>query len=577
MKENPLPKMSRGLILFRKWVGILHPSLLALGVLLWGASKVYFPILSPGIKEDISWLMGVLTTSLCFFSLIWHNLSHKTLSWILGQRGENAGFLGFLGDIAQKRKPLPSPLKEFLVSLAGPLSNGALALFSYFFWNFQFVGIGNAVALFLMVFNLLIGTINLSPFLPFDGGRMVWALLPPIKERSLVLGGKVASIFLSIWGLLLIFQGVQYGRECGFFTIFVSLLILWGSLGEASPWAFKVRQNRLPPWKITFSLSLIPLMVLSFLSFLPLPWGIEAPGQAVEVEGMVKIPQEFFHLSEGRFLLTLVFSQTPVLFSQFFYSLLDPAVDLVPPERVIPPEIPLAEWTEINFQELEESQANAIFVALNSAGYPTFLEGKGALVVSFLEESPAKGILKEGDLIVKAEGKKVMDPEDLSEVIGSLSYTATVKLIVERDGATLNLEVPLISPKSSEEKPRLGIRITTRGFKLKTPFPVEISCQKILGGPSAGLMFALSIYNLITPDDLTGGRIIAGTGTMDRKGNVGPVGGVKEKVISAERASAEYFLCPEKNFEEALKFASKIKVVKVRTFWEAIAFLEGLK
>ena len=103
----------------------------------------------------------------------------------------------------------------------------------------------------------------------------------------------------------------------------------------------------------------------------------------------------------------------------------------------------------------------------------------------------------------------------------------------------------------------------------------ELRTDKI-GGPSAGLMFALGIYNALTPGDLTQGYKIAGTGTISTDGRVGPVGGVKYKIAAAEKAGAKVFLAPQDNFEEAQKYARKLRVVPVRTFKEAVEALRAL-
>lgn len=569
--------MPRRVIFSSEMASLLHPSLLAFLGLLWGISGVYFPIIAPGVGEQLSWSLGALTTFFCLLSLIFHHFSHWTLSRILAKQKWKNGSLGFLGDLAQERECQASPLKEFLISLAGPLANGVLAVISFFLWNLQLGQAWNAAFLFLMIYNLFLGAINFSPFFPFDGGRMLLALLPWLGGKALVLWGRVSSLILSLWGLLLLFQKIQFGKECGFFALTLALLIMWETFGKTSPCPFKKNESPIPRWKILIFLLLLPLMLFSFLAFLPIPWGLEAPGEAAEVEGMVKVPEEILHQSRGHFLLTSVYSQTPILFSQLLYVGFDPAVDLVPPERVISREISPAQWTRKNFQDLEESQSNAIFVALNAAGYTATLEGEGAQVISIMEDSPSRGILKEGDLIVEAEGRKVTGPEDLSEALRSFTGEGKVQLKVKRGEETLKLEITPIYPKSPEEKPRLGIYVQAKGLILETPFPVEIFPQKIIGGPSAGLMFALTIYDLITPGDLTGGKLIAGTGTIERDGKVGPVGGVRRKVVSAQRAGAEYFLCPEENFDEALKYSGEIKVIKIKTFKDAINFLGGLK
>jgi PDZ domain-containing protein len=140
----------------------------------------------------------------------------------------------------------------------------------------------------------------------------------------------------------------------------------------------------------------------------------------------------------------------------------------------------------------------------------------------------------------------------------------------------MDLSIELIPPGSADGAPRIGISIETAGLAYDLPFPVQITPKKIAGGPSAGLMFTLTVYDLLTEEDLTGGRKIAGTGTIDINGNVGPIGGVQQKVAAAERAGAEYFLCPAQNYADAVAVAKEIEVVQVTTAEEAIEFLKSL-
>jgi Lon-like protease len=121
-----------------------------------------------------------------------------------------------------------------------------------------------------------------------------------------------------------------------------------------------------------------------------------------------------------------------------------------------------------------------------------------------------------------------------------------------------------------------GYTVNIDGNKVQMPFPVNIIHQKTDGGPSAGLMFTLGVYNAITPQDLTGGRKIAGTGTIDLDARVGPIGGVQQKVVAAERSGAQYFLCPSWNYQDALKYAKNMQVIKVDTVLQAIDFLSSL-
>jgi PDZ domain-containing protein len=122
----------------------------------------------------------------------------------------------------------------------------------------------------------------------------------------------------------------------------------------------------------------------------------------------------------------------------------------------------------------------------------------------------------------------------------------------------------------------LGITIQPAGFDVQLPFPVKIVPQKIVGGPSAGLLFTLTVYNMVSPEDLTGGRKIAGTGTINVDGTVGPIGGVEQKVAAAEAAGAEYFLSPVENYENARSVARHIQVVRIATAEQAVEFLHSL-
>jgi PDZ domain-containing protein len=136
--------------------------------------------------------------------------------------------------------------------------------------------------------------------------------------------------------------------------------------------------------------------------------------------------------------------------------------------------------------------------------------------------------------------------------------------------------VPLLPAAEPDGPPRIGVSVQSAGYAVDLPFPVQIEPRKIGGGPSAGLMFALTTYNLVTPDDLTRGHRIAGTGTIALDGTVGPVGGVAQKVVAAERAGAEYFLVPRANYASAQHAARRITVVPVANVQEAIAFLRRL-
>lgn len=147
-----------------------------------------------------------------------------------------------------------------------------------------------------------------------------------------------------------------------------------------------------------------------------------------------------------------------------------------------------------------------------------------------------------------------------------------VNLSILRNQKEMTVTVLLVG--SQEGKAKLGVSVQTDHLSADFPLPIQLSPQKIIGGPSAGLMFTITIYDLLTPGDLKQGRIIAGTGTIDLAGNVGPIGGVRYKVVAAEEAGATIFLCPTENLADARAAARSSQVIEVRTAQQAIDFLQ---
>ncbi|MCB0167890.1 MAG: PDZ domain-containing protein, partial [Anaerolineae bacterium] len=210
------------------------------------------------------------------------------------------------------------------------------------------------------------------------------------------------------------------------------------------------------------------------------------------------------------------------------------------------------------------------------AGYEVDIHGLGARVTSVLPDSPANGRLQSGDVIVGVNGAAVEAVSALITHLARQPRQPQARLQIERDGEPLEITTQLMPSPEPDQPPRIGITVEDVGFDIDLPFPVEITPQKIIGGPSAGLMFTLTVYNLVTPEDLTGGRIIAGTGTINMDGSVGPIGGVQQKVAGAELAGAEYFLSPPENYDDAVAVARQLTVVKVATATDAIEFLRSL-
>ena len=304
--------------------------------------------------------------------------------------------------------------------------------------------------------------------------------------------------------------------------------------------------------------------------------GLDAPGPALSVEPMVSVPAQVRHTHSGTFILTTVFSHAPILIGEGMLAKANPAFVIVAPEVVVPKNTTMQEQAKQGYRMLDDSEATAITVGLRLAGYSVEMVGKGVRVDEILPESHANGILQIGDVITALNGGSIQTTQDLTKAASAQSQNTSVQLEVVRNQDKMKLSVPLMPAVLSSGKPKIGIAIESAGFDFKPPFPVSIVTQKISGGPSAGLMFTLTVYNALSSHDLTDGKKIAGTGTINLDGSVGPIGGVKQKVAAAEETGAVYFLCPADNYSDATSVARSIKVIKVTTVQDALEFLQSL-
>src|SRR5439155_14264492 len=198
----------------------------------------------------------------------------------------------------------------------------------------------------------------------------------------------------------------------------------------------------------------------------------------------------------------------------------------------------------------------------------------GARVAGVIRGSPADGKLREGDVITAVDGRPVRLASDVAEATARAKpgEAGTVPFRRGDETGTARIELRRVNELG---RPGLGVALRTVNFSIRLPFPVQID-QGQIGGPSAGLMMALTVYDLTDPGDLVKGRTIAGTGTVDIAGNVGAVGGVRQKVETAERAGATVFLVPVDEAAEARRAARRgLVVAPVGTVRDAVAALDG--
>jgi Lon-like protease len=239
----------------------------------------------------------------------------------------------------------------------------------------------------------------------------------------------------------------------------------------------------------------------------------------------------------------------------------DPAKAVVPLEAIFPKNESKEEREQSNTAQMVDSQQDSIAAALTNMGYDVIV---GVEVLGFTDTSPARGELKIGDVITAFNGTAVESVPLLRELIAANGANTAGTVTYLRSGQEMTAQ---ITPMDVEGNVVLGI-----GAKSKYDFPFDITIRlDAVGGPSAGMMFALGIIDKLSPEDLTDGNHFAGTGTIDAQGNVGPIGGIQQKLYGAKKAGATYFLAPADNCSEVLGHVPEgLQVFSVKTLNDAL-------
>ena len=333
---------------------------------------------------------------------------------------------------------------------------------------------------------------------------------------------------------------------------------------DASASRFEAQAPAFPWRKLAFVAPAVLFAVVVYL--VRLPYFVIAPGPAEDVEPLIHIDQHQTYPSDGHLLLTAVSLYQPNAY-EALWAWIDKTESVVPESDILAPGETQQQGIQRGLSQMDTSKIDAAVVALSKyAGYPK-QHGEGVLVESVLPGSPAAGKLFAGDLIVSVDGTVVEDPAQLGTIIQEAGIGHVLRFEIRAAGETHQVEVAPAKIRGLSH-PAIGI-----GSVANFPFPLDIESGDI-GGPSAGLMWTLGVIDLLTPGDLTGGRAVAGTGTIDLDGNVGPIGGIAEKVVAAERAGAVVFFAPSSEAREASAVADHIQVIPVTTYLDAVRYLQ---
>jgi PDZ domain-containing protein len=244
---------------------------------------------------------------------------------------------------------------------------------------------------------------------------------------------------------------------------------------------------------------------------------------------------------------------------------------VVPRDVIFPPDQSDGEVRKLDAAAMRQSQDSATSAALKELGL-----GKVHVLVAKVEPAaPAAGRLQDGDELVAVDGTPVTDARQLRSLIGKREPGQPVRLTYARGGRTAEVTLTTASSTDADGNVRPVIGVQTRE-RSESPVKVTISLADV-GGPSAGLMFALGIYDKLDPGSLTDGRFIAGTGTIDASGLVGGIGGIQQKLIGARDKGATVFLVPADNCREALAAPPPgLRLIKVSTLKGALTDLGRL-
>ncbi|WP_227983822.1 YlbL family protein [Nocardia spumae] len=326
---------------------------------------------------------------------------------------------------------------------------------------------------------------------------------------------------------------------------------------------------------ITLIAALVPVLVLGVVgSAVTVPFVALGPGPTFntlgEVEGKAVVAVQGAQLdpTSGHLNMTTVSVRDGLNIFEALGLWVDGRYGLVPRAEVYPPGVPREKVDESNQADFKESEDNAELAALNFLKYPTKVQ-----VRTVADNGPAKEALRKGDELMSVNGKPITTSKDVVEAVQGAAPGTTVALVIRREGAEQTVEVKLAARPDDSSKGYLGI---TPEEVPAGPLQVDFNLADI-GGPSAGLMFSLALVDKLSPGELNGGRFVAGTGTIDPQGKVGPIGGIQYKMIAARDAGAETFLVPADNCNEARqRTPDGLKLVKVDTLAGAVQSLDDV-
>lgn len=316
---------------------------------------------------------------------------------------------------------------------------------------------------------------------------------------------------------------------------------------------------------------IIFLIILTIIFTIKLPYTIDIPGGYINVTKRISLDDGYD--SEGSFNMAYV-SEIDATIPTLFVAFFNPDWDISKNEDILLENETVEDVLFRNKLALKEANNNAIMVAYKELGYEYNVKNQDFYVVYLDKDS--KSNLKVGDEIIEVDQKKITSKEEISEIISEKNIGDEIEFKVINENKEYKRTATVSNINDSKA---VGI-VVYEILELETNPKITIKTNNSESGPSGGLMTSLAIYNALTSEDITGGHIIVGTGTIDSEGNVGSIGGVKYKLIGAIKNNAKIFIVPNgENYQEAVELKEKnnydIEIVGVSTFKETLDYLKN--
>ncbi len=318
-------------------------------------------------------------------------------------------------------------------------------------------------------------------------------------------------------------------------------------------------------------------MLAAVAALLPVPFIVISPGPTFntigEVNGvpLVEITDTEVYPTDGHLDMTTIREsgapRSPLTIYQALAAWVNPDQAVLPRELLYPDDITGEEVTQRHAVLFSPSQSHAIAAAMGALDRPVIAV---PVVTAVVVGAPADGLLRAGEQIIAVDGEPVTTPAQVGDAIRAQPIGTSFAVTVLRDDEESTVEVVSAANPDDPAAPYVGITI---GLLYSAEFPIEFTLTDV-GGPSAGMMFALAIVDKLTPESLTGGDFVAGTGTISPAGEVGPIGGIRQKLAGARGAGATLFLMPRDHCEEAMgHMPDGLTVVPVTTLEESLEVL----